>query len=101
MPHRKVTILVVDDIADDRIMTRMILEKHGFSVEEAGSAEELMDELKLGKLDLVVLDVQMPGLDCLNILDKIRQYNLESRYPYGKSDVGVILYNIPFCRYRC
>jgi PleD family two-component response regulator len=90
--RKKLTVLVVDDIADDRMMTRMILEKNNFLVEEASNFQEIIDELSKDKIDLVVLDVQMMDDDCKDILSKIKQYNLDKRYGLGKKKISVILY---------
>lgn len=66
--------LVVDDIADIRLVMRLALEPYGFQVTEAGSGSEALDALGAGSElpDLVVLDVQMPDLDGWETLRVIR-----------------------------
>jgi two-component system chemotaxis response regulator CheY len=80
-----ITVLVVDDIADDRLITRMILEKYKFSVVEAESWKETLKKIMDGGISLVVLDVQMPEIDGVELIGLIR--NL-----VNNSDVPVILY---------
>lgn len=82
-------ILVVDDIADDRILTRMVLKKHNFSVVEAGSWAEALKAIRGNDLDLVISDIQMPELDLATLLQIIRSENLNK-------DVPVILYTSIF-----
>ena len=92
MYRRKPNILVVDDVSDDRVMTRIILEKNNCDVVEASSFEEVLEELNRDYLDLIVLDIQMPDINCTEALDKIKLYNHNKRYGLGKEDVSVILY---------
>lgn len=55
-------ILLVEDDADVRAVTRGMLEELGYSVAEAGSAAEALDQLQRGaSVDLVFTDVIMPG----------------------------------------
>jgi DNA-binding NtrC family response regulator len=63
-----VTILVVDDEKNIRRTLRMVLESEGYSVEEAGSAEEALVRLQTGGIDAVLLDVKLPGISGLDAL---------------------------------
>ncbi|MFH1223565.1 MAG: response regulator [Pseudomonadota bacterium] len=81
MGLRKPVILVVDDVADDRIMARMILEKNGFSVVEASNWKEALVKVREGALDLVVLDIHMPELDGIELLGIIRRENSNQELP--------------------
>jgi two-component system cell cycle sensor histidine kinase/response regulator CckA len=66
---RKQTILVVDDEAIVRSLTRRMLEEHGYSVIEAGNGFEAWTLLESmpGRIDLVVSDVVMPRLDGIEL----------------------------------
>jgi len=55
-------ILVVDDDSELRNLVKTILEKGGFSVEQASSGEEALSRMRESKPDLVLLDVIMPKL---------------------------------------
>lgn len=56
-------ILVVDDSITTRIMEKGVLEAVGYEVELAVSAEEGIEKLEAASYDLVVSDIQMPGMD--------------------------------------
>ena len=64
-------ILVVDDDAGIRGVIRDYLEEHGYAVGTAASARELDAELARGKVDLIVLDVMMPGEDGLAVCRRL------------------------------
>ncbi|RJQ22579.1 response regulator [Candidatus Woesearchaeota archaeon] len=68
----KKTILVVDDEPDIREMNRLVLESEGFRVVLAGSGEECIEKLKTNKVDLVLLDIMMPGMQTKDILPKVK-----------------------------
>jgi DNA-binding NtrC family response regulator len=67
------TILIVDDEAPFRAVLREILEPQGYRVVEAGNGDEAMDRLARLRVDLVISDQRMPGLDGLTLLRRIRQ----------------------------
>jgi PAS domain S-box-containing protein len=57
------TILVVDDDADARLIMRAALRKAGYEVRLAESGEEALRLFAESPYDMVMLDVEMPGLD--------------------------------------
>ena len=66
------TILVVDDEKNIRRTLRMVLEGSGFNTAEASSAEECLEQLQAAEVDLVILDVRLPGMSGIEALAKIR-----------------------------
>ncbi len=56
-------ILLVDDRRDNLLALRAVLEPLGLDLVEAASGEEALRHLLAGAFALIVLDVQMPGLD--------------------------------------
>ena len=56
-------ILIVDDDDVIREMLEIALRSFGFTVETAASGDEALNALRRGPVDLVVMDVQMPGMD--------------------------------------
>jgi DNA-binding NtrC family response regulator len=66
------TILVVDDEKNIRRTLRMVLEGSGFNTLEASSAEQCLETLKDGEVDLVILDVRLPKMSGIEALQKIR-----------------------------
>ncbi len=67
-------ILVVDDEPAFREMIRLILEEDGHDVRLAGSGIEALRTLRreYSDLDLVILDLRMPGIDGLAVLEELR-----------------------------
>ena len=74
-------ILVVDDVADDRLVAKIILEKEGYVVLEAKDWREALAIIKKGGLSLVLLDLRMPEMDGLELLGKIRHENSKESLP--------------------
>ena len=69
---RGAQILVVDDDADVRSIAVSALTAEGYEVTEVGSAMEAFAQLAESPPDLVVLDVVMPGISGLEVLDHVR-----------------------------
>jgi two-component system response regulator MprA len=65
-------VLVVDDEFAPRSAVRRALALEGYNVAEAGSGEEAIEELRKSKPDAVILDVQMPGIDGLEVCRRLR-----------------------------
>lgn len=65
-------ILVVDDEATQRLLTRGHLEGEGFAVVEASSGEEALEANLRLHPDLILLDVMMPGIDGFEVCRRIR-----------------------------
>lgn len=72
------TILVCDDEPDVREMLQEYLTKRGFEVLNAANSEELHTTLEGADVDLILLDINMPGQDGLTTLRALR---IESQIP--------------------
>jgi len=66
-----VRILMVDDDPGIRDVVSDFLSRHGFLVETAGDAQEMERILSRGPVDLVVLDIMLPGEDGLAICRRL------------------------------
>ena len=73
MPTGTETILLVDDETLILGVGRAMLEKLGYRVETAGSGDEALRMLETKRVDLVILDLIMPGMDGGRTFDHIRQ----------------------------
>ncbi|GAB4260982.1 sigma-54-dependent transcriptional regulator [Deferrisoma sp.] len=67
------TILVVDDEEAILATLRGALEDEGYEVASAGSGEEALDGLDAADPDVVLLDVWLPGIDGVEVLQKLRE----------------------------
>jgi DNA-binding NtrC family response regulator len=65
------TVLIVDDEKNIRRTVRMVLEGEGFTVEEAGSGEEALARLPDLGADVMLLDVQLPGISGLETIERV------------------------------
>jgi adenylate cyclase len=72
-PERPPAILVVDDLPVNRRLMEAILTSHGYEVVEAQSGEEALALLDDGGIELVLLDLLMPGLDGHETCRRIRE----------------------------
>jgi len=82
---RVTNILIVDDDSNLRQNIQFILDKGGMKAAMAASGEEALQRLRTTAFDLVLLDVQMPGMGGLEALRIMRE-----RHP----DVGVIMCSV-------
>jgi class 3 adenylate cyclase len=79
-----VRLLVVDDNELNRDMLSRRLGARGFAVETAEDGARALQRLEQGGFDLVLLDVMMPGLSGIDVLQRVRE-----RWP--ESDLPVIM----------
>ena len=66
-------ILIVDDVAENRDMLSRRLERHGYLIEQAEDGLSALDMIASMPIDLVLLDVMMPGMSGLEVLKEIRK----------------------------
>ncbi len=67
------TILVVDDERNILTSVSRALDLEGYDVEVAGSAEIALEKIERQAFDAILLDVQLPGIDGLQLLDRLRE----------------------------
>jgi type II secretory ATPase GspE/PulE/Tfp pilus assembly ATPase PilB-like protein len=73
-PHgtRGICVLLVDDEDDLRRVMRDLLEREGFTVQEARDGVQALDEVDRHAPDIIVLDLNLPGLDGYSVLSQLR-----------------------------
>ncbi len=74
-PQRVLRVLLVDDDADVRALVELILNEDGrfHVVAQAGDGQDALDLAGVHRPDVVVLDLQMPGMDGLAALPELRR----------------------------
>ncbi|WP_449435790.1 hybrid sensor histidine kinase/response regulator [Pedobacter steynii] len=68
-------ILIVDDIPENLISLKRVLERHNFEVDTASSGEEALKKVLKNEYVLIILDVQMPGMDGFEVAEAISGYS--------------------------
>lgn len=85
-------ILLVDDEDSIHLIYSEELEEEGYEVHSALSGEEALEKLKIIAPDLVILDINMPGMNGIDVLRQMKENNpdlpviLCSAYPEFKQD---------------
>jgi len=72
---RKIKILVVDDEHLIRWSLEQNLKKQGYEVLTAGSGEDALRIVREDQPDLVLLDIQLPGISGIEVLEKLKEFD--------------------------
>lgn len=68
-------ILIVDDSPENIISLKKVLEKNDFEVDTASSGEEALKKILKKSYVLIILDVQMPGMDGFEVAEAVSGYS--------------------------
>lgn len=90
-------VLVVDDNRASRDLIRAILKPVRCNVIEASQGQQALDLIQQERPDLVLLDVDMPGLDGITVVKRIRQNTALAGLPV----VAVTAFAMESDRERC
>ena len=88
-------ILLVDDEESIHLLYRAELEENGYKVYSALSGRDALQNFKIISPDLIILDINMPGMNGIEILRQIKEINphlpvvLCTAYQEYKQDLGV------------
>jgi two-component system cell cycle response regulator DivK len=74
-------ILVVEDNEKNRRLARYVLEAKGYRILEAESAEAGIEQLSLQPPDLILMDIQLPGMNGVQALARLRESDATRHIP--------------------
>ena len=69
---QKSIILYVEDNYDNRNLIRRVLESEGYAMAEASNAEDAMLKLQAARPNLILMDINMPGMDGYALTARIK-----------------------------
>src|SRR4051794_39730624 len=67
------TILVVDDVAINLKLSAILLRKEGYKVVTANDAEQALGILDSVRPDLILIDIQLPGMNGLELTRQLKK----------------------------
>ena len=89
MPH----VLIIDDDRNLRFAFRRVLDARTYTIDEAGTGEEGLAMAKTQPYDVILLDLRMPGMSGMEVLQKLLA--LDSKTPvimmtaFGTTDTAI------------
>lgn len=75
------TVLYVEDNNENRMLVRRILQAEGFSVLEAESAQQALVLIKSQPPDLILMDINLPGIDGYTLTSHLKSFPYLSKVP--------------------
>ncbi|MDW7675638.1 MAG: response regulator [Bacillota bacterium] len=69
----KAKILIVDDLADNRLALKMVLKREGYRILEAENGEDCLKIVEKAVPDLILLDAMMPGISGYQVAKVIKE----------------------------
>jgi DNA-binding response OmpR family regulator len=90
----KKRILLVDDEESIQLLYRGEFEDEGFAIDSAYNGDEALEKFKKNPPDLVILDINMPGMNGIEVLRQMKELHpelpviLSSAYQEYKQDFG-------------
>jgi len=79
--HKEKMILIVDDNPENIYSLKKVLELNNFDVDTAFSGEEALKKILKNSYVLIILDVQMPGMDGFEVAETISGYSKTKDIP--------------------
>lgn len=77
----KFNILIVDDIPLNVLLIQKMLGKFKFNILKANNGQQALDTVASAKVDLILLDLMMPGIDGYEVLRRIREDKATEKLP--------------------
>ena len=78
MPEERDLVLIVDDDEDVRKMLYKVIRGNGIKADTARSGEEALQKTEKTRYDLILLDVNMEGMDGFEVVETLRRRGIET-----------------------
>ncbi|BCN29253.1 response regulator transcription factor [Anaeromicropila herbilytica] len=69
----KYRIIIIDDDDDLRRLLKRCFENEGYDIETASDGEEGLNKIKSGNYDLIILDIMLPKMNGIEVLEELRK----------------------------
>jgi CheY-like chemotaxis protein len=98
VPQRaKLRILAVDDNTDSRVVIGLFLKKLGHDYETAENGTQAIEKIENGFFDLILMDMQMPGMDGCETTIELRKTPKGSRLPIIALTANALTQDVEHC----
>jgi two-component system cell cycle response regulator DivK len=74
-------ILYIEDNSESRLLVRRVLEAEGYTMLEARTSREALEQLEQRPVDLTLMDINMPDMDGYTLAARIKAHPLHSGLP--------------------
>ena len=91
-------LLLVEDVEVNRLLARSLLEAEGYLVDAVGSGQEAIEAVQSRAYDLVLMDVQMPGMDGIAATRALRALPRCGAVPIIAMTANVLPKQVRSCR---
>lgn len=85
----KSRILVVDDDIDTQNLVQTLLEIEGYDVQTAANGQEALTTVSTTTIDLIILDVRLPGIDGYEVCRRLKSQP-------GSRSIPILMYSASF-----
>lgn len=77
----KLNILIVDDIPLNVLLIQKMLGKFKFNILKANNGQQALDTVASKQVDMILLDLMMPGIDGYEVLRRVRANEATAQLP--------------------
>ena len=100
-PQSILSVLVAEDNAVNQLLATRLLEKRGHRVVMTSNGREALEALAKDRFDLVLMDVQMPGMDGLQATHSLREKEKEKRDGFHQPVIALTAHAMKGDQERC
>jgi PAS domain S-box-containing protein len=94
---KKINVLVVEDVALNQLLMKIILDDFGFDRDIANNGKEALEKLKTNSYDIILMDLQMPEMNGFETTQHIRN-KLSSKIPIIALTADVTAADLAQCK---